>query len=277
MLITDRNTLLRCIRYALRPIVRFCLKHSLKIQDLVECIKIELMDAAHEEIARCDTKITQSRLSILTGLRRREVERLSIGHTKLAEPSNLIAKVLGRWQDERAYTTSKDEPRVLSFEGDDSQFHTLVRRVSSDLNPSTVLFELERVGAIERTRNGVRMTRANYIPAGNALAGFEILSQDMGDLISTVEHNVLKPSDPPWHHLRTEYDKIRVSALESLRSWFLREGHSFHLRAREELAKHDQDVNPSSKHTGPTVRVSFTSFHAIADALHKDKPEEKKS
>ena len=259
------DVLLQCVRWTLRPLARFCLKHSIKIQDLVECMKVELFKAAQDELARGTTKATQSRLSILTGLRRREVDRLASGENKLASPRNLIAKVVGRWQDSGEFCTSQGEPRVLSLGEGTPGFAQLVRSVSNDLNPSTVLFELKRVGAIAETKRGVALVVHNYIPRGDALAGFEILARDNEALAGAVQENVLSKQALPHHHLRTEYDRVRPSALAALRAWFLKEGHAFHLRVREEIARHDQDVNPELGFEGETVKVSFTSFSYVEE------------
>lgn len=45
------------------------------------------------------------------------------------------------------------------------------RSVSKDLNPYTVLFELERIGAVERLSMQARLCAQVATPRGDALAG----------------------------------------------------------------------------------------------------------
>ncbi len=253
---------LKVLRLLLRPVARFCVKHSIKIQDLVECLKVELVSAAEGELAANSTKTTQSKLSVLTGLRRREITRLLEGGARLEESRSLVSKVVGRWQDDPAFCTQEKLPRVLVVSED---FSNLVRSVSQDLNPATVLFELKRVGAVTETAKGVKLKFENYIPKGDSFESYQILSRDLHDLICAVNANVSQSPALPNHHLRTEYDRVRPEGIKVLQQWLLREGHAFHLRAREEFAKFDQDINPDPNYRGPTCRAVLGSFGLVQE------------
>lgn len=57
---------------------------------------------------------------------------------------------------------------------------------------------------------------------------------------------------------------MREDAIPALKKWFLREGHALHLRAREEIAKYDLDVNPDAKYKGSLVHVRMGSYSFIS-------------
>ena len=243
------------------PIARFCVRHSVKVQDAIECLKIELIEESKRELTRRGTKVSQSHLSVLTGLRRREVIRLDAGEVRLEGNRTMIMKVLGLWRENKKYLTKSGVPRVLTFGTAESEFAKLVQEVSSDLNPATVLFELERVDAISRTPRGVMLLKHNYLPSSSdPSAGFQILSQDITDLTYAVESNLLEGTPLPHHHLRTEYDRVRPESVEKIKQWLLKEGHHFHLRARDEISKYDQDSNPDPHFSGKAVRVVLGSY-----------------
>jgi hypothetical protein len=259
------STIRPLLRALLRPAARFCARHALKVQDVIDCFKAEFLSVAEEELQKQNAKVTRSRLSVITGLQRRDIDRLLQGTPPKREQSNLIFRIINQWRMDRRFSTKPGVPKVLSLTSETGDFAKLVASVSSDIGPATVLFEMIRMKFVEQTPRGVRLLVENFIPRGAQKIdeGADILSADLSDLTDTVEANVFEETNPPRHHLRTEYDKIRPEGVEYLQSWFLREGHAFHLRARAELAKFDQDVNPDPSFKGETARVSFSSFNAI--------------
>ena len=269
----EQKTLSTCLRLILRPVISFCIKHSVKIQDLVECAKQVYVDLANEEITKRKQRVTDSRISVITGLQRRDILRLQETSQETSNSKNLISRVIALWQTDKKFTTAKGKPRVLSSGFEGCEFNDLVRKISKDLNPATVLFELERTQSIERTKQGIQLAMRSYIPKGDPEALFKLYADDSQDLLCCIENNTFKDLDLPEHHLRTEYDRIRPAALTEIKSWILREGHALHLRAREFLSRFDQDLNPDEAFKGKGVRVSLGSFSHISDEGSHEKGE----
>ncbi|NMC64327.1 MAG: hypothetical protein GYA55_14275 [SAR324 cluster bacterium] len=261
--IVQRDILYKALKLLCAPLIEFCLKHGLKIQDLEECCREVFIESAKRLIEGQKGRPNDSRLSVMTGLHRREVQRLSSDNNKEVSSVNIITKVVGRWETEKRFITKDRHPRVLSVGYDGSEFHELVRGVSSDINPASVLFELERIGAIERSKQGVRLKALTYMPKGDAEEGFKILRADLSDLIQAVEHNLFEEEETPNLHLRTEYDKIRVNAVPDIQRWILKEGHAFHSRARAYLSQFDQDINLDPDFKGDCVKISLGAFSCL--------------
>lgn len=253
----------RILRLVLRPIAGFCLRHAVKIQDLIEGLKVELIGAAKQDLARRGAKITPSRLSVLTGIRRREIARLEEIEAETAAPRNLVTRVIALWQQDAQFLTKEERPRVLSLHPQRNEFADLVHKASKELYPATVLFELERLGAVTRTPAGVKLNVQNYVPEGDALKGFQFVSQHLADLLDAGAQNIFTRPEIPHHQLYTEYDRVRPAQAAQLRAWFLREGHALHLRLRKRIGRYDQDVNPDPAFHGKGVRVAFGSFSFI--------------
>lgn len=246
----------------LRPLARFCLRNSLAIQEIVEALKSALIDEAMQEVSRVSKKVSVSRLSVITGLHRRDVMRLTRETQRTDSPTSLASRVIGQWTEDKRFQTSDGNPKVLSYEGDQCEFKDLVRCVSQDLNHCTVLFELERTGAVEKTRNGVKLIRRSFVIGSDVAKGLEVLAQDSDDLLSAVMENLMDAPAVPQLHARTEYDNVSVEALPHVREWLLKEGSAFHKRMREYLSKHDLDVDRSIK-GGGGARVSVGTFGRV--------------
>ena len=78
-----RTITLKGLRQMLRPLIRFCLKRSVGLQDWVEATKIVYLEVAVEEMTKAGQKVNMSRLSTYTGVHRRDVVRIhKEGETK---------------------------------------------------------------------------------------------------------------------------------------------------------------------------------------------------
>lgn len=243
----------------MRPLLEFCLRWSLTVQDLIESAKIVFIEVAEREIRRQGKEPNVSRLSVMTGLRRREVMRIWRDREEKTNSFGYITRVIGMWQGGSRFATKSGKARVLSFEGDASEFSDLVRSISRDLHPGTVLFEMERLQLVRRTSRGLELRAESYTPKHDPKEGFTMLAQDTTDLIHAAEENILGSKKRQNLHLTTEYDNIRVDDLPTVEEWFLAEGKRVHQRARKFLSKFDQSINPK-KGASAGVRVVFGAF-----------------
>ena len=256
----SRQSLTLSLRLLLRPVVRFCFRRALKVQEFLEVAKQVFFEVAAEELRLGAKEASTSRLAIATGLTRREATRLSQQEITPDPGMNVLTRIIGQWHNHPDFTSKKGTPRKLSTAGKDSEFAALVSSVSKDLNPYTALFELERVGAVERSDEKVELLADVFVPGASVEEGFRILSRDSADLISAVEGNVISQTTPPHLHIRTHYDNIAVERLPEIRAWLLEEGTKFHARAREFLALHDKDLNPRLATQPGGARVALSAF-----------------
>jgi hypothetical protein len=256
------SILFKAVRRLLRPIARFCIQRSLKFQEFEEAAKLSFIDIATEEMLGQGLEVNTSRISVVTGLQRREVTRLSGSDPLVKEERSLLFKILGSWEQDRKYRTKSGKPRILTVEGKESEFIELVTAVSKDLNPYTVLFELERVGAVERVSQGIKLAERVYVPS-EAQEGLSLLADDVEDLVGAVTENVLDQPASPNLHIATRYDNIVEESLPKIREWFLELGAKFHEDARRFLSRYDKDTNVKLKSKRGGAKVSLGSFSRI--------------
>lgn len=243
--------------------MRFCLRHSLKLQEVIDAAKAAMLDVAQEEMARGDQEISVSRLSIMTGVHRPDVTRLLENPEQNPSSDNSVARLIVQWQGDPKFCLPSGAPKILSLDGMKSEFAALVESVSSGLNPYTVLFELERISAVERTPTGLKLVMRDYVKNDDLRVAFNYLSRDCNDLIVAVEQNVLADSAKRNLHLQTEYDQVGITYLPQIRHWLRNEGDAFHKRARAFLSKFDKDLNPKINRFEPTARVSVCAFSRV--------------
>lgn len=271
----------------LRPAVRFALRRGFKLQDLIAAAKVAFVEEGAKELQRSGSKVSISRLSIVSGVHRQDVakaqnsddtvETVAGSERLLTEYAlDVATRVLNRWMVDSRFTRKDGQPRTLSFETHTSEFYDLVRAVSKDLNPASVLFELERTGHVNRTAKGLSLVRASFTPDKDPREGFIFVERDMHDIIAAASENLFDKPRISNLHARTDFDNIRPAALPSIRTWLLTEGHRFHRAAREFLSQFDQDVSPDQNFTGKGVKVSLGTFALTAPLENEAKEDESK-
>ena len=113
---------LKGVRAVLRPVIRLCLRRTTTIQDFVRVAKAVYLEVAEEELENRGDKVNISRLSVLTGIDRKEIMRLrKDGQPELEEPGSLYGRVMAMWRHSARFQTKSGAPRVLTLEGEDSE------------------------------------------------------------------------------------------------------------------------------------------------------------
>lgn len=258
----SKKFFLLSLRALVRPLVRFAVKNSLKVQDCIETLKEEFIREAKGELERRGEGASVSKISVISGIHRRDVDRLIDDSTPRKFGYDLLSKVVGTWQSSKKFSKG-GKARALSVEGKESEFFALVQSVSKNLNPYTVLFELERAEAIERKGNFVHLKRQTIEVKGDIEGGLNLLADDLDDLSEGVRRNILNENSIPNLHAKTQFDNIPPKFEAEIRRWFLERGNSLHKEAREYLSKFDSDTSGKMCGNGGRMRAAIGTFSVI--------------
>ncbi len=205
----------------LRALFRVLLRQSMSFVAFEELAKQVYVDVVMDEFAIDGKKPSISRASILSGLTRKEVQRLRSSPADAdagsGERYNRAARVLTGWIRDADFLDDAGQPLPLAFDGD-TGFGALVRRHSGDMPARAVLDELVRVGAVRQCDDGhfELLTRA-YVPQRSADDKLAILGSDVADLIATIDHNMTHGVDDPRFQRKVMYHSVPVAVLPALR------------------------------------------------------------
>ena len=242
------------IRGVLRPLVRILLRNGVPFGVFAECARQVFVEVAATEFALPNRKNSASRVSVLTGLTRKEVSRIlkqPVEEGRGVERYHRGARVITAWAREKRYRDASGRPRVLPFDGRGATFSDLVRRFGGDVPPRAVLDELQRVEAVKPSRDGrLRLLQRAYVPRTGEEEGFGILESDAGDLISAIDHNLTHPPEEAFIQRRVAYDNLVGECLPELRALSARRGQSLLEALDRAMARKDRDANPDTPGTG---------------------------
>lgn len=238
----------------LRPLVRILLRYGIPYGAFADVAKRVYVDVATDEFSIPGRKQSKSRVSVLTGLTRKEVlrvMRLPVSHDAVsAERYNRAARVVSGWVRERRFTDENGTPRILPLEGDSPSFAELVKEFSGDAPARAVLDELVRVGAVELHEDGrVRLIGRSYVPRTGEIDKIAILGMDAGALISTIDHNIQNPTEA-FFQRKVAYDNLPSEVLPDLKDMTSEQAQDLLERFDRWLSERDRDVNPEVRGTG---------------------------
>lgn len=203
-----RSELNRISTFLLRPWIRVLLRYGVGLADLVETIKRLYVEVASEEIERKRGRVTDSSVSIMTGVHRKDVKRIQEEVIAMRPPTfgqSLLSRVIEVWAGATRFQTAGGRPRPLArrslAKGVNSNaaskapatFEDLLESVSKSVSPRAVLDEWIRLGAVKLNAKGeVVWAKPEFIKG----AELDLITRSMlmtGDRISaamdTLEHH----------------------------------------------------------------------------------------
>ena len=165
----------------LQPLVRLLLRNGVTYTVFVAALKRVFLQAAQQELAARGMAATDSAVSLLSGVHRRDVRTLSraapqaaAAEDAVAAPAGLglVAQVVARWMNGADFVDAQGASRTLPRGGGPGSFDALVAGISRDVRPKAVLDELLRLGVVHESDAGVVLERTGFAPR----QGFEEMS-----------------------------------------------------------------------------------------------------
>jgi len=239
----------------LRPLVRILLRNGVSYKTFSDLAKWVYVDVASKEFGIKGRKQSTSRVSVVTGLSRKEVVRVRKltrpDDSASAEKYNRAARVIAAWRREDDFLDAKGGPAPLPMTGPGATFSELVRNFSGDIPVRAILDELIHIGAAKQLEDGTvcLLTRA-YIPKSSEAGKLHILGTDVGHLISTIDHNLKTDPIGPFFQRKVAYNNLPDEILTEFRELSAKKAQKLLESLDQLLARHDRDVTPMVKGTG---------------------------
>jgi len=251
---SKQHALFAAIQKLARPLVRILLRNGVPFGVFADLAKVVYVDVALKEFGIPGRKASNSRVSVITGLSRKEVLRVrrlgGENDAEAVERYNRAARVISGWLRDDRFGDHNGEPAPLPVEGAAS-FASLVQQYSGDVPARAILDELLASGAVhmDQDKQVVLRTRA-YLPEGDEAGKLAILGTDVADLINTINHNLVNPPNDRCFQRKVSYDNVPEEAVAEFRRLSSQEGQQTLERLDQWLARRDRDGNPGIQGSG---------------------------
>lgn len=257
---------LNAVLRAFKPLARLLLRHGVGYPAFAASLKQVFLEAASEELRAGGKKQTDSAISLLSGVHRRDVRnlgRLDAARIGVEEPMNMASQVATRWLADGAYLDADGEPRTLPRAGTGASFDSLVAAISSDIRPRAVLDELVRLGMAEEADGGVRLLEPGFVPRHGFAEMAALLGDNVHDHAAAAGLNI----DAGRNYLEQAIfvDQLTEASarqlhLASARAW--RQAFKAVMKEAQARFDHDQATAPADQRVH---RVRFGSYFYACD------------
>lgn len=182
------------------PLVRWLLRNGVNYVALAQALKGVFLQEARVELARTGAKCTDSALSVLSGVHRKDVRALAEVE-EANEPFTLtpVSKLFTRWVTHPTYREGADAASAvverLPRSGPAPSFESLAREISSDVHPRTLLEELVRLGLVTVEGEWVVLAAKSFTPEPGDRKAMAIVTANAADHLNAAVHNLTSGPD----------------------------------------------------------------------------------
>jgi hypothetical protein len=187
--------ILAAYKRLLRPLVRILIRNSVSFAEFSEIAKDVYVEVAASDFQLPEKSMTQGRIAILTGLTRKEVNRLitqkGLHQRDYASNLNRVARLLSGWHTDPKFTGPYGLPLDVPYDSPaEKSFSELVRRYTGDMPVRAMLDELLRIGVVKETDGGrFRVVTRTYLPKADAPESLDRLGHAVRNFVETVDFN----------------------------------------------------------------------------------------
>ncbi len=220
-LLEPSSALLASIARILRPLARLLIARGITLPAAVEMLKDAYVKVAITDFRLGDAPPPDTRVSLLTGVHRKDIRRLRDESRSPQDMTalNVLSEVVTRWATDRRYRTRDGRPRVLSRSPgarSSVSFASLAYSISSDLKPRPILDELVRLGmaSVDEAENVTLHVEA-FVPPRDADERNFFLGENVGDHLAAGVHN-LSGGDPPYLDQAVYSDDLSPESVNAL-------------------------------------------------------------
>lgn len=183
----------------LEPLARLMIDHGLQYGQVAEMLKRALVQESTSQYGVGEREVSDTRVSLLTGVHRKDVRRLRAAPQSTTAPkpvTTIPAAVVARWISDPRFLTIEQAPRPLARSPKlavvgEPDFSTLVAEVSRDVSSRSVLDELVRSGAVVVDPQGqVALTDQAFVPQNSPIEQFDFLASNVGDHLRAAVYNL---------------------------------------------------------------------------------------
>ncbi len=232
----DAGALQAPLARLLRPLVRLFVRSGITFPALTDLLRELYVNVAEYDFALPGKDQTDSRVSLLTGIHRKEVRRLrGAGAPVSAVPAAVsrTSRIIARWIAAPEFTEADGRPRPLPRAAETGpSFESLVASVTRDLRPRAVLDEwLDRGLVTLDAEERIVLAEAAFVPSGGGSQQLYYFGRNLHDHIAASVANILDEK-PRFLERAVHYDGLSPALARRLE-----------LRAREIAMEALQQAN----------------------------------
>jgi len=259
-----KEATLDALKHVVDSLLELMFDAGITVQQFNYVVRDRAVRAAGNRVIRETGRNSKSRVSIITGIPRSEVARISGSpdycvSSKLSEP--VARRVLGAWFESPQLLTASGEPIPLPIFGKKRSFESLVAQHGAGVPVRALLDELLQIEALERLP-GQRVRVKSRVPVsiGSTPSAIGAIGERCSDLIETLTKNVRR-TKPPLFQATSSVQDADPNLIPVLRREIAQQGRSFISSANSLLKRSQRRTGKTSLSPEVKCRVGVTVYY----------------
>lgn len=215
--------LMQQLQRLLRPLVRLAITSGVTFPVMADLLRGLFVDVASRDVLSDAAARTDSRISLLTGVHRKEIRRLRLEAPEVAAVPPVVtisSQIIARWLGTSEYEDEAGNPLVLPrlrAEAGGPSFDALVESVTTDVRPRAVLEDfLAQEIVVQEPGDRVRLNKAAFIPSAASAEQLFFFGRNLHDHIAAAAANVAAGGGAPFMDSSVHYDQLSPEAAAQL-------------------------------------------------------------
>jgi hypothetical protein len=191
-----RAHLIHAFRKVLRPLVKILIRSGVRYDEFTEVIKGVFIESAIRDGLGRAGPLTRSRVALVTGITRSDVDRFVDNESLLAPPppthATTLTEVLHLWNTDPRYLGPFGVPLEIDFDSTPGRcFLDLVRRANAEADAAYILEELVRAGVVIHAGNYLKVVSRSYVIADlMSPQALEFFGNTLAHCANSLEYNI---------------------------------------------------------------------------------------
>jgi hypothetical protein len=259
-----REATVEALKHVVDSLLELMFEAGVTVQQFNYVVRDRAVRAASSRVLKETGRSSKSRVSIITGLPRSEVAKISIEadgyvNAKLGQPA--ARRILAAWFESPSFLTPNGEPATLSIFGHKRSFERLVSVHGGGIPVRAMLDELTRLDAVERVGdNHVKAKSRTPVSVGLTPEAIDALGQRCSDLIQTLMKNVRRANHPLFEATSVVQD-ADFDLMPVIRREISRQGASFIGGTNSFLKRIRKKSRAARTKPAPRCRVGVTVYY----------------
>ena len=259
--------IIRAITNVMRPLVKFLIGRGITFPMFAEILKHIYVEVAAKDFKLSpDKDVTDSRITLLTKVHRKDVRRIRTEQQGFDVPeeglevsqkkASLGAQIVSKWLADDQYVDQSGEPKQLyihaSKANGNPSFELLVESINNDIRPRVALDEmLAQKMIVERDDGIVTLNKSAFIPEEDFEDLMMHFDRNLHDHMAAAVHNIGTDKNAKKFIERSVYYKeLTAASIERLEEIIENKGMENLIsinKAAYDLAEKDQDKGNNNK------------------------------
>ncbi|GAB6069011.1 DUF6502 family protein [Thiomicrorhabdus hydrogeniphila] len=276
------KALAKALSNMLKPLARLLIHQDITYVGLLNLLKRTYVEVAEESFTIENKKLTDSRISLLTGIHRGDVKRIRTENlnqpTEKELKASLSSQLISIWLGHQGYIDSNGKPlELFRCQQDGSpSFEEMVFSVSKDKHPRSILDEWLSQGLVEliKDKDGdkIQLKQVGYVPEEDFEEKLFFAGKNIGSHLTSVAHN-LENLTPAMFDRAVYYSNLSDESIEQIEQ-LSNERMMAALTEINQVASQLQEQDSTNKNANKSMHVGAYFCRALSNKEHASTAEQ---